>query len=487
MTRRCQQTRVARRNRRSPAARAVSDPFAEPSGEPAELSRGQLLGPYVLEEHLASGGMGEVWRARREGPGGYQRPVALKRIHPRLTSRPDHLELFLREARLGAQLSHPNIVPVIDVSVAESMPYLVMELVEGIDLRRLMSRGEDLGCPLPPTLCGYVVHQVLWALEEAHNFVDASGQPAPIIHRDISPENVLIGCHGEVRVADFGLAKQLKVEAAQTRADEIKGKLSYMAPEQLDGSGVTPATDLYALGVVFYELLTGQRPHQVTDLSSALALATRQVRHPKEVRSGLPDDLAELALRWCDPRRDRREACAASARNELQSALELRLHGIPAIHLAAWARAVAGTGATCFLRTASLPPVQARPCAKCGGMLLPHPNSNGIVIDCCHDCGGQWLDVWEINRILGRRFVSGGRGATQGDQSNAAALDAIVGECPRCRIRLTSHRVAGTPPFHIEQCANCLGLWFDAGELELFLAADLAELVQRVAGMQLAT
>jgi len=483
VTRNQQQTRVARRQTHA-AGRVASDPFAAASSVPPELQRGQSLGPYVLEDHLASGGMGEVWRARREGPGGYQRSVALKRIKPELTERADHLEMFLREARLGARLHHPNIVPVIDVSVSDHTPYLVMELIEGVDLRRLMCRGEQLGCPLPPALGGYVIYQVLWALEEAHHFVDASGQPTPIVHRDISPENVLIGQHGEVRVTDFGLAKQLKAQVLTTRVDEVKGKLSYMAPEQLDGSGVTPATDLYALGVMFYELLCGQRPHEVHDLASALALSTGEVRPPDEVRPGLPHELAGLARRWCDPDIGRRTACSLSARNELQSALEPLLRGIPELLLASWASAVAGSGAAAFVRTASLPVVQQRPCAKCGGALLPEPQANGIVADRCHDCGGQWLDVWELNRILGRRFVLAERARPKSGPRETGALDTIVGECPRCHCQLTRHRVASTPPFHVEQCASCLGIWFDAGELERLMMTDLGDLVLRVTGLQ---
>ncbi|MFH1810275.1 MAG: zf-TFIIB domain-containing protein [Pseudomonadota bacterium] len=357
-----------------------------------------------------------------------------------------------------------------------------MELVEGVDLRRLASRGEILGEPMPVALAGYVIHQVLWALEAAHAIVDEEGRGAPMVHRDISPENVLIGRYGEVRVTDFGLAKQL-VEADQlTRAGEIRGKYCYMPPEQLEARDVDGRTDLFAVGVTFYELLCGRRPYEAANPLEAFERCQQPVPHPRDLRPDLNLSLAELAFRWRHPEPDQRGHDVASARRELSAVLELIVTGMPNVQLAEWVERITSSEAAGVQHTASGSKGSRRPCAKCGGKLHAHVGDDGVIADTCPDCRGVWLDAHELRRILGNTprvetvsaLALGGQGP--------ASLDGVQGDCPRCRVTLQAIHVQGPAfEFHVEQCGTCQGIWFDQDELAHFVAGGLGMAV-RAAG-----
>jgi len=445
----------------------------------------RMVGPYILEDHLARGGMGDVWKARREGPGGYLYRVALKRLHPHLVSSPEQNRMFLREARLGSRLYHPNIVPVIDVAYDDGAPYLVMELVEGVDLRRLSSRGETLGEPIPPPLAGYIMHQALWALEAAHNLTDERGDPAPLVHRDISPENILIGRYGDVRVADFGIAKQLRIGESLTRVGQVKGKFAYMSPEQLQGRDVDGRSDLYAVGITFYELLCGRRPYEARTLSEALKDVEKAARHPLELRPHLPRALADLAFLWRHPDPDLRGESVAVARKELAEVLESQLTGVPNIQLARWVASITSEELAGIEGRKTALQGSRRPCAKCGGKLIARETVSSVVMDVCRDCHGIWLDRFELVRILGDDLALTDPEAVFNGPKGASALDEVVGDCPCCHQQLKAHQVPGEPPFHIEQCDSCRGLWFDAGELERFVKTDIASMVRKAGGLDL--
>ena len=443
----------------------------------------KTLGPYILEGHLARGGMGDVWKARREGPGGYVYHVALKQLHPHLLKNIEQQRMFLREARLSSRLYHPNIVPVIDLSHEGGVPYLVMELIEGVDLRRLASRGEALGEPIPPALAGYVIHQALWALEAAHSLTDERGDPAPLIHRDISPENVLIGRYGEVRVTDFGIAKQLRVGEDLTRVGVIKGKFAYMSPEQLRGQEIDGRADLYAVGISMYELLCGRRPYEANGLRDALKNSERPPPHPLELRPNLPRALADLAMLWRHPDRNLRGESVRAARRELAELLDKLLRGVPNVALARWVAAitseeVSGLEVKNTVLLSSVPG-----CAKCGGKLRARETTGGVVMDECRDCHGVWLDSHELVRILGAEVSFTGESEEAAPEQSP--LDDVVGDCPRCHQRLKVHQVPGEHSFHVEQCGRCKGIWFDAGELERFVVRDVAAMVRQVGGLDL--
>ncbi|MEW5851463.1 MAG: protein kinase [Myxococcota bacterium] len=444
------------------------------------------VGPYLLEQHLARGGMGDVWRARRMGMGGFSRVVALKRIHPGLVDSTGQVEQFLREARLGSWLSHPNAVGVLDVGVHEGRPFLVMEFVDGVDLRRVFSRGETLGMPIPPELAAYVIHQSLCALEAAHALVGPDGAAASLVHRDVSPENILVGRHGEVRVADFGLARQLARDEGLTQAGMIKGKLAYMSPEQLLSHPLDDRSDLYSVAVTFYEILCGQRPYEAPNPLLALERAREPSPHPSDVRPAVPRALGDLAQQWRHPWPDERAASLHHARRALEQVLVDMLHGAPNTQLAAF---VAGLTTTPQPegRMPTQPSGSARRqgrCTKCHGLLAPELTQGSVILDRCVDCRGVWLDAHELARILGARHQMVLDATPAATPHPGETLDSVVGDCPRCAVRLQPGVVRGMPHFHVEKCGRCQGMWFDAGELEQLAHGDVAAFVRAAGGLE---
>jgi serine/threonine protein kinase len=213
---------------------------------------------YVIESRLGVGGMAEVFRGRQRGAAGFSRPVAIKRMNAALSSDEALAKMFVEEAQTAALLHHPNIVSVFDFDKDESGTlFLAMELVEGADLFRLIEQVRLRGVRFPFGLSLHVAAEALRGLGFAHEFVH-EGQPLGIVHRDVSPQNILIGRTGNVKIADFGIAK-VTASAVGPHTGGIKGKLNYMAPEQANGLPLDARADLYAVGVILYELLAGAR------------------------------------------------------------------------------------------------------------------------------------------------------------------------------------------------------------------------------------
>jgi serine/threonine-protein kinase len=214
-------------------------------------------GRYRLESLIARGGMAEVFRASILGPSGFRKPVCIKRIRPELGDDPEFVEMFEREARIAALLTHPNIVQVFDFDRHEGRLFLAMELVEGLDLRDVVKDVRALGLRVPVGFALHVTRGLLEALGHAHGLL-VDGAPRPVVHRDVSPHNVLISTDGSVKLADFGIAKA-RGSSAATREGVVKGKLAYLSPEQARGEEVGPASDLFGAGLVLFELLAGRR------------------------------------------------------------------------------------------------------------------------------------------------------------------------------------------------------------------------------------
>ena len=212
------------------------------------------FGRYQLLSQVASGGMAEIWLARSAGVYGFEKRIVIKRILPELRDKPRYRELFIQEARLCAGLSHPNIVSVFDLGQVQDEPYMAMEYIHGRDLlkvsRLLRAQERRLPVALAVTIAAYVAR----ALAYAHSRLGPDGRPLPILHRDVSPHNVLITFEGEVKLVDFGIAQAGEV------AGPGGGKQGYMSPEQMAGTGsVGTGSDVYALGVVLYEMVSGKR------------------------------------------------------------------------------------------------------------------------------------------------------------------------------------------------------------------------------------
>ena len=218
-----------------------------------------LAGKYELVEKLGQGGMAIVWRARTLGAAGFSRTVAVKRIEASVRGFEEVIEMFVEEARVGAALQHPNIVQVHDFGVDEhGVHYLVTELIEGIHLGRYLTSFREQKQETPWQIVTAIMIEVLRALEGAHGRLDEQQAVSPILHRDVTPGNILLAETGQVKLADFGLARAMD-RGRMTRPNIVKGKLSYLAPELLLGLAPTVKCDLFSLGVVMWEALAGER------------------------------------------------------------------------------------------------------------------------------------------------------------------------------------------------------------------------------------
>lgn len=213
---------------------------------------------YVLLERIGIGGMAEVYRAAVHGAEGFERPVAIKRILPNLAMDDDFVKMFVDEAKIAVQLQHPNIVQIFDLGREDDELFIAMEFVHGKDLRAVLDRSKELNEATPVGISVYVTMKMCEALHHAHFAHGSSGEPLGIIHRDVSPQNVMLSYDGEVKVTDFGLAKAAG-RAVQTQAGVVKGKLAYMSPEQLRGQTLDQRSDVYGVGILFWEMLTGTR------------------------------------------------------------------------------------------------------------------------------------------------------------------------------------------------------------------------------------
>jgi serine/threonine-protein kinase len=213
---------------------------------------------YKIVEKIDAGGMAEIYKAKAITVDGFEKSVAIKRILPNLCTQPKFVNMFLDEARLSMHLNHANIVQVFDVGRAQGTYFIVMELVEGYNLRRVFQRIAEVGSRFPVPVALFVVTEMLKGLAHAHDRRDSGGNLLGIVHRDVSPPNVLISYAGEVKVTDFGLAKAV-TQAELTDPGIVKGKFSYLSPEALDGRSVDHRADLFSAGVVLWELLANRR------------------------------------------------------------------------------------------------------------------------------------------------------------------------------------------------------------------------------------
>ncbi len=213
------------------------------------------LGPYTLVERVAAGGMAEVYVARRRGPHGFEKTVALKRILPELAQDHDFVAMFVDEARVSARLCHPNVVQVFDFGEDAGELYMAMEYVEGTTVAKLVRAAASQDVPLPLEVVLHVTLSVLRALEHAHGMRGEEGRPLGLVHRDVSPGNMLVARGGEVKLTDFGIVRAAELER-RTNVGQVKGKLGYMSPEQVLGKHLDPRSDLFTLGIVLAELLT---------------------------------------------------------------------------------------------------------------------------------------------------------------------------------------------------------------------------------------
>jgi serine/threonine protein kinase len=276
------------------------------------------IGRYKIVRRLAIGGMAEVFLAKVAGPGGFEKLVVLKRILPQLADSEMYVKMFLEEARVAAQLDHPNIVHVFDFGEIDGTYFLTMEYVEGATLKQLARWGAQTEeTRLPPHVIAHVASQVCAGLGYAHAFTaPETGEMRPLVHRDVSPENIMVSRSGSVKLLDFGVAK-VATDDDRSVVGMLKGKISYMPPEQLEGAdSVDHRIDLYALGVVMYHTLSGRRPYEAdTELGLIDAILKGQPVPLLKHRLDLSDDLLAIVDRAISRKpEDRFQSCAEMRR-----------------------------------------------------------------------------------------------------------------------------------------------------------------------------
>jgi hypothetical protein len=295
---------------------------------------------YVVLEYLSEGGMGAIYLGKKLGAGGFEKEVVLKQLLPEFTQQPEFIDLFLREARLSATLDHANIIHTIDLVTAGNEYFIVMEYLAGADLRTLAKRAKRRRKHFSPAAGIYMAREVLSALAYAHAKIGSDGRALRLIHRDVSPSNILVSRNGEVKLTDFGIAK------AATHTSifyKVKGKIGYMSPEQAKSDPMDHRSDLYSLAVCLYEIITGERLFVAAGITSTPEQIYGQpITPPSRKVPGLPPDLDQVMLRALSMDPDARYQSAG----ELQEALLRCAHRnglmMSASELAAHLRTVCG-------------------------------------------------------------------------------------------------------------------------------------------------
>jgi len=305
----------------SPEPSAAS-PEAAPAGRDAEGSgEGVAFGQYRLLERIGVGGMAEVWKARMSGVEGFQKIVAIKKILPHLTDSSDFVEMFIDEAKLAAQLNHANIIHIYDLGKIDGDYYIAMEYVEGENLRAILNTARDQGRPLPVGLALFIAARLASALDHAHRKRDFEDRSLDLVHRDVSPQNVLVGYEGTIKLCDFGIVKAVS-KSSHTRMGALKGKLQYMSPEQAWGRSVDARSDIFAVGILLFEMLTGRRLFRGESEMEVLEVVREcRVQAPGEVDPSVSRDVDAIVLKALSKDPEERYQSAGELARRLEEAL----------------------------------------------------------------------------------------------------------------------------------------------------------------------
>ncbi len=254
------------------------------------------FGPYRLVRQVAVGGMAEIHLAKTKGIAGFEKYVAVKMIHPNFAEDEQFIQMLVDEAKIAVQLTHGNIAQTFDLGRVGQTYYITMEYIDGADLYKLLRKGSEVDLEMPLDICAFVGKEVAAALDYAHRKKDVAGKPLGIVHRDVSPQNVLVSYAGEVKLVDFGIAKATS-KARQTAIGVIKGKYYYMSPEQAWGDPIDYRSDIFSAGIVLYEMITGQMLYLEEDLHKLLDMARKaDIAPPSTLRPGIPPQLERIVM-----------------------------------------------------------------------------------------------------------------------------------------------------------------------------------------------
>ena len=279
------------------------------------------FGKYLLLERINIGGMAEVFKAKTYGVQGFERFLAIKRILPNMAEDDEFINMFVDEARIAVQLTHANVVQIYELGKFENQFYIAMEYVSGRDMRQVLDklRKEKTTVPVPTT--AFVISKICEGLDYAHRRTDPSGRPLNLIHRDVSPQNILVGYEGAVKITDFGIAKA-EDRASKTQAGVLKGKFAYMSPEQVRGLPIDRRSDIFAVGILMYEMLTGERLFVgESDFTTLEKVRNAEVPPPRMHNPDIPEELEAIVLKTLSRDRDERYQWASELHDDLQQFL----------------------------------------------------------------------------------------------------------------------------------------------------------------------
>ena len=280
-----------------------------------DIEKMDRIGPYVLHRKIARGGMAELFLADYVREDGFRRKVAVKRILPHLAGNPDFVKMFTREARVAALLQHPNVVQIFDYGNIENAYFIAMEYIDGKSLGEILSTLKH-GLSIERAI--FIISQICKGLDYSHNKKDENtGEPFKIVHRDISPQNLLISYQGEVKISDFGISKA-RSEPSLTQAGVVKGKLAYLSPEQALGEPIDHQADIYALGLVFYETLSGKRVYPFSSDVEAIRMIPQMDIEPLcNLISDIPEELNRIVMKCLEKQKNLRYQSAGTIYTDL--------------------------------------------------------------------------------------------------------------------------------------------------------------------------
>lgn len=286
------------------------------------LEEEKALGEYILIEKISTGGMAEVYKAKKKGVEGFEKVVALKRILPHLAEDEEFIKMFIDEAKVASKLNHPNIAQIFDLGKIDGSYFIAMEYVLGKDLKTILRKISKEKKALPPLdISSYIVMKIAEALDYAHRKIGEDGKPLNIVHRDVSPQNILISYEGEVKLVDFGVAKA-SIRAHHTVTGSLKGKLLYMSPEQARGGKVDNRSDIFSLGSVYYELVTGIKAFMGGSEAEVLDKVRKgKFVRPRQFNPNLPDEIERIILKAMEIDPLNRYQNASEMRNDIEKFL----------------------------------------------------------------------------------------------------------------------------------------------------------------------
>lgn len=282
------------------------------------LRRPVPFGKYLLLDRIAIGGMAEIFRAKTTGAARFEKIIAIKRIHPNMSEDKDFIRMFIDEAKIAGQLNHPNIAQIYELGRIEGHHFIAMEFIWGKDLLQILSKFKKNRAYMNPYQAAFITAKICEALDYAHKKRDAQGQPMNIIHRDVSPQNILISYEGDIKIIDFGIAKA-RDRSSHTAAGVLKGKFAYMSPEQVRGLPIDRRSDVFAIGTLLYEMLTS-RPlfSGDSDLTVLEKVRNVEIPRPRDINKEIPEEMERIILKALTREVEERYQWASEMQEDLE-------------------------------------------------------------------------------------------------------------------------------------------------------------------------